>query len=222
MIRAVGFALLCVLVVIGCQPPQSGPSPSSCPIAEGDGLVEGDVSGLTAGTFRLVLSVTEPTTLLDSDSVVGLGPVKTGAKTRKRVVEGELWLAQQDSVLRYLRTAAGERDTTAEMPLYGATDLDFAAVGAVDTGDPMSREPNRPGVAVLVQRIASSDEGSLDTRITLRIGAKANRRGVTLFDGGYTALRVSRIGTLGFAGTWSSGAMSIESQGRFCAVRSAS
>jgi len=172
--------------------------------ASGTGL-EGTVSDLVPGTYRMTLVITG-------------GAAAVGGDTLK----GRMWLFPQDSALRTLPAASGVRDTTAKMPFYGATDVDFAAAGAIDTGDPMSRDPERPGVAVLVQRLAlAGATDSVLTRVTLRIGAKANRRGPSPFDGGYTALRVHRIERDGFAGTWASGTVTVAARGYFCATREA-
>jgi len=202
------LAAALLLAAGGCRySPGVSPAPGVCVESKGAGL-DGQVADLRPGTYTItVVAMTgEAQALADG---VGI-----------RRSQGRLWLLPQDSTLRYLPAVSGARDTTAEMPFYGATDVNFAAVGAVDTGDPMSRDPERPGVAVLVQTVADDHEpGAVRTRVTLRIGAKANRRGLHPFDGGYTALRVTRITPGGLAGTWASGAAVIAAKGYFCAIR---
>ncbi|MGH7674059.1 MAG: hypothetical protein ACREMV_02210 [Gemmatimonadales bacterium] len=136
--------------------------------------------------------------------------VATRGPRAGRIAEGRLWLAPQDTALQLLFQLNGAVDSTARMPLIGATDVDLDAVGAVRMGALDSRDPRQPGVAVL----------ETPGTIILRLGAEANRRDVVRFDGGYMALYVRATGGAGFAGGWASGVTGPEAEGYFCAVRS--
>ena len=101
----------------------------------------------------------------------------------------------------------------ASTPLQGALDIDLGEVGAHRVGDPASTDPDAPGVLVL-------EFDRRGTRqVMLRIGSEANRVDQRLYDGGYTVLRVQRIGADGFAGTWESAARSSVATGYFCATK---
>lgn len=195
------FGILGLLLIVGCSPaPDVQLELQACVEPEGSQLT-GD---LKPGTYRFTLVV--------------MGGAKAAA-VRANTLKGRMWLFPQDSALINLQLVPGEGNAIAEMPLYGATDVDFVAAGAVDTGDPMSRDPARPGVAVLVQRHTNTEvTGAATTHVTLRIGAKANRRGINPFDGGYNVLRVSHISQKKFAGTWVSGTLTVVASGYFCAA----
>jgi hypothetical protein len=136
--------------------------------------------------------------------------VATKGPMSGRTALGALTLQPYDSALRTL-TIAGLRDTAASYVLYGSTDIALDSVGAVSAGKLDSEDPLRPGV-VAVER-----KGAL----TLRLGSEANRRDVTRFDGGFTALRVLEATGNGFAGSWTSGLRLERSGGHFCAERMA-
>lgn len=103
----------------------------------------------------------------------------------------------------------------ASTPLLGSTDVELDAVGALKVGDPMSEDPEAPGVLVLEQ------DRSDGRSVILRLGSEANRRDQLRFDGAYTVLRVHRIDADGFSGSWESGSSDVRSLGHFCAVGSA-
>jgi len=178
-----------VLLLAGCSGANAGQSdPQPCtPVESAAATVSAD--GL-AGEYNLKLVAT------------------SGAK-RGTTAAGPLTLMPHDSAYRSLESAGGSSDTTFTLPLYGTTELDFASVGAVAPGDPVSSDPASPGVLVM--------EGA--GRVMLRMGSEANRRGVRRFDGGYTALQVQQVTDTGFAGTWRSGVGLEESGGHFCADR---
>jgi hypothetical protein len=97
-------------------------------------------------------------------------------------------------------------------PLYGATDLAPASVGAVAPGDLGRDDPAGPGV------LAMEWERSGAQAITLRLGADANRAGPSRFDGASLALFVTSITPERFAGRWESGGEQ-RAGGYFCADR---
>lgn len=134
--------------------------------------------------------------------------VATEGPEAGQAADGTLRLQPYDQSLREV-TVGGIRDTSASYVLYGNTEVDPDAVGAVSPGDLGSRDPLRPGV-VLIERKGA---------ITLRMGAEANRRDVVRFDGGYLALRVVEAADDRFAGSWASGVGTQRSAGYFCAVR---
>jgi len=96
-------------------------------------------------------------------------------------------------------------------PLYGATDIDVAAVGALPVGDLSSDDAQAPGVLVM----ESSAENV--PRIRLRFGSEANRGDLVRFDGGFTELTVTEFANGGFSGIWRSGVQGTSSDGFFCA-----
>lgn len=98
-------------------------------------------------------------------------------------------------------------------PLFGAAALAADSVGAAAPGDIGSRDAARPGVLVIEERRAGG------TRITLRLGAEANRGDVVRFDGAYLTLSPAAITADGFAGRWNSGVGAQTASGYFCAAR---
>ncbi|UCF19172.1 MAG: hypothetical protein JSU87_14790 [Gemmatimonadota bacterium] len=134
--------------------------------------------------------------------------VAAAGEAEGRSASGRLWLYANAPEMRALPAAAGGVRSDASAPLYGATDVAPEAVGGLRLGDPMSRDPEKPGV-LLVQQ---------NGRIVLRVGSEANRRGLLRFDGGYFVLRVQEVTDAGFAGTWASGLLEVQAQGHFCAT----
>ncbi|MGH7546308.1 MAG: hypothetical protein ACREKI_09015 [Gemmatimonadota bacterium] len=126
-----------------------------------------------------------------------------------RAVRGNLWLRPNPPEWTGIPSPAGGMRTDASAPLYGATDVDVEAVGALRLGDPTSPAPEAPGVLV----VESGEQ------VILRVGSEANRRDVQRFDGGYLALFVKRITPDGFAGGWASGLLGAQAEGYFCARR---
>ena len=177
------------ILLAGCGGANAGQSdPQACaPVATTEASM--DVSRL-AGEFvvRLVAS--------------------SGAK-RGTTTEGRLQLMPQDSAYRRLELPDGSTSSTYTLPLYGTAAVDFAAVGAVAPGDPVSADPASPGVLVIER----------PGQVMLRVGSEANRRGVRRFDGAFTVLRVQQVTDNGFAGTWESGVDLDRSGGHFCASR---
>jgi hypothetical protein len=122
-----------------------------------------------------------------------------------RSASGSLLLIEQAEGL--------ERWDQVETPLYGTSDIDLEAVGAVEVGDLSSAEATSPGVLVM------EDEGSGGPRIRLRFGSNANDREALAFDGGYTILTVTELTADGFAGGWRSAAGGPVNEGWFCVWR---
>jgi hypothetical protein len=180
-----------------CRSQSSGTSPEACSPVPAALPATGSADGL-AGEYRLSL-------------VASSGPRKDGA------VEGALWLEPQDSSRRYRTGLGGRVDSTILHPLRGGTDVDLSRVYAVSVGRTDSRDPEQPGVLV-IERHARSGKAP-QTEITMRLGSDANRAGQVRFDGGYTALRVRKVGPAGFAGSWASGLTGERAGGYFCATR---
>jgi hypothetical protein len=129
-----------------------------------------------------------------------------------RTADGTLSLLTQEDGLRQFPGGAGGSIPGVTSPLFGSTDLDIGAVGAVRVGDLSSEDPASPGVLVI------ESETGAGTSILLRLGSDANRRDLVRFDGGYTVLTVVEITGAAFGGTWSSGIRGPESSGFFCAA----
>lgn len=132
--------------------------------------------------------------------------------------EGDATGAAAGGRLELAAWEAGDEPLVGGSPpaLYGATDVDVSAVGAVDTGDPSSRALERPGVLVLQWR----EPGDERPNVAMRLGARSNRLDRMTFDDAYTALRVYEARDTAFAGQWESGAgRGPVAGGRFCAVR---
>lgn len=130
----------------------------------------------------------------------------------ERIASGRLTLHRQEGEFRQMPGVDGGMLAGVAVPLYGTTDIDLEAVGAIVLGDLGSDDPTSPGVSVIEQTAA---EG---VTITIRLGSSANQRGVIRFDGGYTALTVTAIGDGAFGGTWASGIQGPDASGYFCVV----
>jgi hypothetical protein len=131
-----------------------------------------------------------------------------------RTAEGSLELLAQVESFRQFEGSAGGSIPGVTSPLFGATDVNVEAVGAVRVGSLSSQDPASPGVLVIESETGTSPS------ILLRLGSDANRRDLVRFDGGYAVLTVVEITAESFSGTWSSGARRQDSEGFFCATQS--
>jgi hypothetical protein len=134
--------------------------------------------------------------------------------TPTRTVEGSLVLLTQVEPFRQFEGSAGGSIPGVTSPLFGSTDVNVEAVGAVRVGSLSSQDPTSPGVLVIESETGTSPS------ILLRLGSDANRRDLVRFDGGYAVLRVVEITAESFSGTWSSGTRGQDSEGFFCATPS--
>ncbi len=130
-----------------------------------------------------------------------------------RSARGNLVLYEQEADLRHFTGSGGDAIPGVMAPLFGATDVDVEAVGAVRVGDLSSTDPAAPGVLVIE---SDTDQGP---SILLRFGSDANRRDMVRFDGGFMVLEVRELGDNGFSGTWASGAQGAQTRGHFCSER---
>jgi hypothetical protein len=202
VIRTTGARVVALLAVTACHSSAPAPKPAAKPAADtcaapSSELPDTATAARLSGEYRLRLAATA-------------GP-RSG-----QAVNAHLRLAPLADSLQVPPPMLGVQDTTTRFPLAGSTDLDPAAVGGVDTGDNASPDPIAPGVLVIERHPGATDAPA---SVMLRLGAVANRRGLTRFDGGYFALSVRRIDPDGFAGTWSSGAAGQAAAGYFCAER---
>jgi len=127
-------------------------------------------------------------------------------------VEGSLTLVEQAPELQSVVGPGGEVAANTRMPLYGWADIDLDPAGAAVPGSLASEDPGAPGVILL-----ESTVGDQAPRLMLRLGAEANRRGQTRFDGAFTVLRITEAAADGFRGRWSSGVGLDRAEGTFCA-----
>ncbi len=134
-----------------------------------------------------------------------------GTPTRR--VQGSLVLLTQVESFRQFEGSAGGSIPGVTSPLFGSTDVNVEAVGAVRVGSLSSQDPASPGVLVIESETGTSPS------ILLRLGSDANRRDVVRFDGGYAVLTVVEITAESFSGNWSSGARGPGSEGFFCATQ---
>ena len=188
------WCFVVVAGVVGCRSSQSQVAVApACQAAEGD--LPMDVSAQTwAGEYRLVM-------------------VATTGDSAGRSSSGNMRLMVQSEELQV--PPMGSADGGTRMPLYGTTDIDLSGILAVEVGALDSDDPVAPGVLVLGRPVER--DGGTSTEITIRLGSDANRRGLTRFDGGYTALFVRQASIGGFAGNWASGVTGQLSSGHFCA-----
>jgi hypothetical protein len=201
VVRATGARLVALLAVGACHSaaPETNraASPATDTCAATTGELPDSATRAGAGEYRLRL-------------------VATAGPRSGKAVDAHLRLAPLADSLRVPPPMLGVQDTATHYPLAGSTDLDPALVGGVSTGDNASTDPTAPGVLVIERH---PDAADAPTRVMLRLGALANRRGVARFDGGYFALTVRRMDADGFAGTWSSGSAREAASGYFCAER---
>lgn len=158
-----------------------------------------ELHDLRAGTRELVLRATD-------------GP-KAG-----RFARGRLWLRLARDVDRGLsgKLVDGAEDRRRGIRLWGALDIDLAAVGVELPADSSikanTRDALRPGVLVLRR---SGKDGIAEGPITLQVAHPANSRlpGETVIEGQGLLLQVKRLGQFRFSGVWKGGGAS----GVFCA-----
>jgi hypothetical protein len=181
----------------GCRSHSEKASPEECAPVSAALPTTASAAGL-AGKYRLKL--------------VALSGARKGA-----AAVGMLWLQPHDSTRHYRPRLGGSVDSTVLHPLFGAVELDLDVVDAISVGRIDSRDPNQPGVLV-IERHAKPGGAPL-AEITMRLGSDANRADRARFDGGYTALRIRRVGPDGFAGSWGSGVTGERAAGYFCATR---
>ena len=134
--------------------------------------------------------------------------------TPNRTAQGSLVLLNQVEAFRQFSGGAGGTIPGVTSPLFGSTDVNVEAVGAVLIGSLSTDDPASPGVLVIESETGGSPS------ILLRFGSDANRRTLVRFDGGYTVLTVVEITAESFSGTWSSGAGGPDSEGFFCVTQS--
>lgn len=186
--------LVVVAGVLGCSSNKGQVAVAPvCEAAEGDLPVDAS-AGTWAGEYRLVM-------------------VATSGDSAGRSVSGTMRLMMQSEELQ--APPMGSADDGTRMLMYGSTDIDLRTILAVEVGVLDSEDPIAPGVLVLERKVER--DGGTSTEITVRLGSEANRRGMTRFDGGYTALFVRQTGTRGFAGNWAAGVTGQLSAGHFCA-----
>ena len=191
---------VCIVVAISCLVPFSG-FPAESPSKHAGSRPGLQIDHCAPVSGRLAAGAT----LAGRIGAYGLTLVEVRNGVHARRAQGVLTLRRQPPEHFMLGTVS--------TPLYGFTDIDLRAVGAHRVGDPASKNPNAPGALVL----ESDHDGK--RRILLRLGAEANRRDRSLFDGAYTVLEVLKIDAGGFAGTWRSGARLSRTGGYFCARR---
>lgn len=186
-----------LLILSACRSSSGGTTPEDCaPITTE--LPPASSASHLAGEYRLRL--------------VATSGAKKGVAT-----DGTLSLEPQSGPLRYRTRLGGGRDSTVLHPLYGAAEVDLAAVDAVSVGSITSRDPLQPGVLVMERHAGAGRPPA--TEIVIRLGSEANRSDRQRFDGGYTALRVRQLGPGRLAGSWSSGISGEQAAGYFCATR---
>ncbi len=190
------WSLVVVAGVLGCGSNQNQVAAAPvCEAAEGD-LPMDATAETWAGQYRLVM-------------------VATAGDSAGRSTAGSMQLSVQSEELQI--PPMGSADDGTRMLMYGSTEVDLKRILAVEVGVLDSDDPLAPGVLVL-ERPVELDGGS-SMEITVRLGSEANRRGVTRFDGGYTALFVRQASPGGFAGNWASGVTGQLSSGHFCASK---
>lgn len=177
----------------GAPPPDESVPVAACLPSEGPLAADASLEG-RAGDYRLTM-------------------VEKVDGTPTRTAEGSLVLLTQVESLRRFEGSGGGSIPGVTSPLFGSTDIDVEAVGAVRVGDLSSLDPAAPGVLVIESETGTSPS------ILLRLGSTANRRDLVRFDGGYAVLTVIEIAAGSFGGTWSSGARGPDSEGVFCATR---
>lgn len=164
-----------------------------------------NVSDIRPGTRAIVLRAT------DGDKI-------------GRFAMGKLWLARAtaDDKSKDGKQTDWKTDVRRGIRLYGALDLDYAAVGVEWPTDgsikPTSRDPLRPGVLLIADggkgaEVAAPDAGS--GRVYLQVGHPSNSRalGETVLDGQGLRLSIRRIGPFRFSGVW----QGLGASGVFCA-----
>jgi hypothetical protein len=171
--------------------------------------------GEAAACSQMDPNISAVTNVADLAGEYELTLVATSGPENTHQVSGNLQLHPSDSADRVFTRPDGSVEPNVAMPLYGATGVSLAPVGAVTMGDLSSLDPQRPGVAVLEQR----ESPGAAPGITLRLGAQANQRGMVRFDGGYTALDVTWVAPGGFGGSWRSGVSEQVAAGYFCALK---
>ena len=158
MTTAARHAALVLAGTLACHPahPEAQPAVNPCRPATGTLPRTATAIGL-AGDYRLHLAAT------------------AGASAGRWVDVALRVRPVDDSVSREV-VVLGVRDTTSSFPLSGTTDLDPGALGAVPHGNLSAEDPGAPGVLVIERHPARRDAA---TEIMLRLGADANRRGVS-------------------------------------------
>lgn len=185
-----GALLLALVLAVGCR---------------GHGADGAAADGAAADAVRCASGPSDPGSLAGAAGLAGAYRLVLVAETGPAAGEaarGTLRLVETDS---------------AGAPLRGWTDLRAAELGATVPGDAASREPDAPGVRVLVT--PADPVAGTSPRVTVRLGSHANRVGPPLFDEAYAVLRVEAIAPAGFRGSWASGMGGTEVGGRFCAER---
>ena len=194
---AAGLALMTFAACSSAPEESPAPGPNtgsvglSCPEG-GDGELSMEALSSLAGSHTLVIE----------------------AQDGSRAEASLVLEAVPDAEAEVLTVPGAEGQQPGRALLRGWTDLDPAAVGGFAPGALDSQDPARPGALLLVS--PGADGGST---VMVRLGAQANDRRRTDFDGGHFALTIRWArSNAGFGGTWTSRGAGRRASGSFCAL----
>jgi hypothetical protein len=202
---AIPVALAALALAVGCRPRSVSPGTGQPCAAITDSLPLTATSVGMAGRYRLVV-------------------VATAGPFAGSVASGllELWRPDTSSHFQYAAPGVIDVDRAIEL-FHGLADVPLERVGALQDGDPRSRDPFHPGVLVkefyTEGRSSATGPGGRVKHIRLTIGSAANRRAVISLDSLPPELETRRLDAVGFAGTWQSSRAGVPTGGHFCAFR---
>ena len=196
--------LIALLVAVGCTPGDGDSPPVAATQAAWDALT----CVMPRGPLPANASLEGMAGMYD------LTMVEAVDGNPMRTVDGSLLLLDQIDVLREFDGGLNGPVPGVASPLYGATNVPLADIGAVQVGILSSEDPASPGVLVIERETGASPN------IQLRLGSSANRRTTVRFSRDSTVLAVLEITAESFSGTWTSRSQEQDADGIFCAVRS--
>jgi hypothetical protein len=223
--RSLQLPLALLGTAIGCAPRDAAPGDSTA-LRHPPALSFGLDSAVAAAPVCDAAAATR-TTAAALPPLAGtylLTLVATDGSRRGATAHGRLWLARTSARDRSPRTGRGPaRSDTASTPYVGATDLDFATVGApMDWADtvniprPTSRDPIYPGVLVRVASPPDSTGGSAAWPFFL-VGTLHNTRDESGWvDGPGIVLVVQASGPASLVGRWGPWGRKVDGRGYFC------
>jgi hypothetical protein len=226
--RSLQLPLALLGTAIGCAPPDAAPGDSAA--LRRPPAVSFRLDSAISAAPACGAAVATPPAAATLPPLAGtylLTLVATDGSRRGATAHGRLWLARTSARDRSPGNGRGPaRPDTASTPYVGATDLDFATVGApMDWADtvniprPTSRDPIYPGVLAKVRPPPDSAGASTAWPFFL-VGTLHNTRDESGWvDGPGIVLVVQAAGPASLVGRWGPWGRKVDGRGYFCLRR---
>ena len=234
MLRRSAYLLASLISAVACQPQDRARTAANSAANTGE-----TVSRFAAFALDSAVTAAPPCTGASAQeatadalpSLAGaylLTLVATEGSRQGARAHGRFWVYPTSAGDRSPRTGRGPAHPDSDVrPYFGATDLDFAAVGApmewsdtLDPPKPTSRDPIYPGVLSSRLPLLDSADAPGVPRFTFMVGTLSNRRDDLVgLDGPGIGLFVQEASAEGITGRWGPWGRKYDGRGYFCLRR---